>query len=589
MDSYPVARDPHEQREQATPEMVSDPADQSPGQPMSQRMRDILRQRAISLRTLSAPLRLIVWLAIAQLILIGVAISARDLGLSAMVVSTADDGSPIMMPTMSFALSLLSLAFAFSFLLTGALKSPWYVRFPLLIIFSLAAIVQVGGVIPAPEDPTVSLEAHSLAGTLSVAEVGVLLLLWMWALVVMLIDWRATRRGKEQGEQGQRFPWATYLFVLALLIIHGALVEISVVNFTGVSLFSFSEGLTTIAQWLFLLLIPLFFLAGTDYAEVGEVVAAHTGHLLRNTGSPWRLAGWTALAAALISAYGALSLNLQYQASFADVGLTLLILGPLGALAGAGLLWLVIRLGRIEQWAIRRVPYGALIVCALAPVLAPILGIILVIRGRRREGGALAVAGLFFLAFAIVGVASLIKLFHLPGIELIVAPATLVVLFWLAVRRRINQQAIGLLIALLTLNIGLQIVAWVFDLFALAKTVSNDSVIALALLVIVAQLWDLLMSGEQVTNVNGRRFPRNVRVLLYVGYVMLASTLLLYFSVSPKLAFTGIDSDDISLAGLALLGAPLLVTGFALTYSHWRAHIRSQRSAEAPTSVHALT
>src|SRR6185312_6779645 len=104
-----------------------------------------------------------------------------------------------------------------------------------------------------------------------------------------------------------------------------------------------------------------------------------------------------------------------------------------------------------------------------------------------------------------------------------------------------------------------------------------------AVLIVLAFLWDFLMSGREVTNVEGRRFPRNTRILLYAGYTMLVSTLVLFFGpVTPN---TIIGQPDLFFVfnpdlwpryGLLLLGAPLLVTNFVLGVSHGRGRIVSR-------------
>jgi hypothetical protein len=85
------------------------------------------------------------------------------------------------------------------------------------------------------------------------------------------------------------------------------------------------------------------------------------------------------------------------------------------------------------------------------------------------------------------------------------------------------------------------------------------------------------MSGGEVTNVEGRRFPRNTRILLYAGYTMLVSTLVLFFGPvtpnsiigQPDLFFV-FNPDLWPRYGLLLLGVPLLVTNFVLGVSRGR-------------------
>lgn len=74
-------------------------------------------------------------------------------------------------------------------------------------------------------------------------------------------------------------------------------------------------------------------------------------------------------------------------------------------------------------------------------------------------------------------------------------------------------------------------------------------------------LWDLLTSGDKWTNRHTPLTPRSARVLLYFGYVMMTVTALLYWKARGEDGF--FDTDLTVLAGVNLLGIPLLLYGFA--------------------------
>ena len=92
-----------------------------------------------------------------------------------------------------------------------------------------------------------------------------------------------------------------------------------------------------------------------------------------------------------------------------------------------------------------------------------------------------------------------------------------------------------------------------------------------AVVLVVALSRDLLMSGKEFTNPDNHGFSRDVRVLLYVGYIMLVCTCVLYFS-SQTLGDTNTPSERFFEAervvqqGIVLLGTPYLLARFLIRF-----------------------
>lgn len=214
------------------------------------------------------------------------------------------------------------------------------------------------------------------------------------------------------------------------------------------------------------------------------------------------------------------------------------------------------------------------------------IGLPLVLRGRRR-GGRGAMAGLYFVVVglldAVLFLPALLVLaglplqhihFSLPAFQLLVAVATLGVVAWLLAHRPWTGRGAELLTMLFVLNGGLLFISWMFAYFDRTQSVDPRFTVIQALLLVVAEGWDLLMSGEQVTNVEGPESPRHSRVLMYLGYVTVVCTAILFFTAEttaspepPAGAFFA--SDAWPQEGVFLLGAPLLITGFALEAGRW--------------------
>ena len=110
-----------------------------------------------------------------------------------------------------------------------------------------------------------------------------------------------------------------------------------------------------------------------------------------------------------------------------------------------------------------------------------------------------------------------------------------------------------------------------YRLYDFGSLESEESLAAQAVVLVVALSWDLLMSGKEFTNPDNHGFSRDVRVLLYVGYIMLVCTCVLYFS-SQTLGDTNTPSERFFEAervvqqGLVLLGTPYLLARFLIRF-----------------------
>src|SRR5712692_3474790 len=216
---------------------------------------------------------------------------------------------------------------------------------------------------------------------------------------------------------------------------------------------------------------------------------------------------------------------------------------------------------------------------SLTWLMFALVGLVVLATRRGRSGGRpgmmatlvfLVVGGLLLFAESTNQIASTFGLpeesvphLGLAGLQASVAIATLAWLAWLGFRRR-GADATRWLLPLVTLNMGLQVVAWMIDLYSATQAVTFS--LAQGLLLLVAITWDVTLSGSSTTNVHGRWFPRHARVLLFFGYEVLTATCIVFYSSlkSPGGAPELFVSDVWPQAGLALLGLPLLLSVFVL-------------------------
>lgn len=238
-----------------------------------------------------------------------------------------------------------------------------------------------------------------------------------------------------------------------------------------------------------------------------------------------------------------------------------------------------------------------------------ILGGVLLVCFRRTRG-LLAVTGLFLVVFGLVtlalrlsSLANLLGLrvgglgFWVSSIQVALALGMVCAVVSILVRGRkyrrpLTHSDLYMVSALFALACGIQVTEWLYNLFAasIALTFSVEQAVVL----VVGMGWDIAMSGKEITNVDGRLFPRHARVLLYLGYMILVATTVLYFS-SMSYAAGGhgaadplFDNDVWPQQGLIALGLPLLLTGFILHASRWWRLRRTVLASRARDSVAAV-
>ncbi|HZS15686.1 MAG TPA: hypothetical protein VFC09_13910 [Candidatus Dormibacteraeota bacterium] len=233
----------------------------------------------------------------------------------------------------------------------------------------------------------------------------------------------------------------------------------------------------------------------------------------------------------------------------------------------------------------------------LACIPLTVAAIVLALMRRRRPGPLAAGALLVAVSGAIVVAATVPHVLHaffhgpdgpslvLPdGLQVAVAAVALVVVGVAAARRRL-QAAAPLLTLLVVLLAGLQVIAWIADLYGAAQDVSGRFSVAQALVLVLALAWDLVMSGYSITNRDSRGVPRHARVLLWMGYIVLVASAVLLFS-SMRVSGGGqpiepvFESELWPHAGLVILGAGLVMTLFLMAVPRLRPAARAADHAE---------
>jgi len=180
-------------------------------------------------------------------------------------------------------------------------------------------------------------------------------------------------------------------------------------------------------------------------------------------------------------------------------------------------------------------------------------------------GGALNLLGTAFVGSqAVTGIASALALIVLLG------------------RRRLGAARSRPITLLLGINLSLLAVTGLFAFFDQAQ--HGGLPFPEALIILLALGWDVLMSGDAVTNRTSRWAPRHSRVLLFFGYIMMVTTLLLFFSTQTEQA-TGkvveplFNSEYWPQQGMLAFGAPLIGAAFLLNLGRWLRRARQTAAA----------
>lgn len=220
-----------------------------------------------------------------------------------------------------------------------------------------------------------------------------------------------------------------------------------------------------------------------------------------------------------------------------------------------------------------------------------IAGVILILEGGELATGGLflAACGIFFLAF---GAQYLFYGFIGHTIPHVV-PGTMSLMDWaigvgsliyaaaVVATGRLRKHAVPLRLVLILVAgfLGLRLLySYVFQT---ALEASARFTLVQAVVLLLAILWDVAMSGENLTNLHGWHVPRHSRVLLYFGYVIMVATAVVFFSSlhAPGGAGSEFESDMWPQLGILLMGPPLLLTFFFANLGHW---LHAGRPAREP-------
>jgi hypothetical protein len=570
------------------------------------------RARRIHPERLRSPLRRLIWLAIVQIVLVGILMAVQKVNqplVNSAVPGAA--GGTFAVPLAVFIVLVFSVAAGYWFGLAGALRVRTSVG---ISIAALATWTLADAPISYLRLGTTVIGPHSDAGLLW-GQLGVLAVFWIWLGCVAVARQQARRHKAVSPPDPDGQPWhsLTFLGVLACVLAYYAL-EFAIWLLyaqtgqaaTGTELLLQALGVQTILLPIFLVL--LLFLGSTDLLEWGEIAVGFVVVRAKRARPPWLLMIVTPLAAVAMIANVVRVDGVNVLPELAVVGIP------------AVLIFLLVRRGGYGGWSAdtrsRAVMAGAIVLFSYGIVLHSITSAVRSLTGWPGQFDAsfyflvstplalAAVTGLLFLLadrrigqpdqrgrgllLVIIGV--LIIIFSLPdflaaaglpavlprhqfsllsGMQLAASLATIGWLISLAVRKQ--PPAARQLANVLKLLAGLLIVSWILGLWNVIARLGADSDYLLAGLFFLTVFWGFVTSGDDLTGTeaNTAAYPRDGRILLAVSYGLVGNATLLYLGAlrapRPGVGLAGAayaTSDFFTPIGLVVLGSALVIVRF---------------------------
>ncbi|HEY6249369.1 MAG TPA: hypothetical protein VI685_05380 [Candidatus Angelobacter sp.] len=506
----------------------------------------------ISLKTMEPRLRVLTGVVLAQIVTAVLMLAFRDVNVHRLGLRGLD----LEIPWINYAFAYACVGIALCLVCFGALQADWKGR--LLFFVALGGLYIVGIAAFFREDPT--------------GKISIVFTLFFWAYMAGALPVAYRRRYSPERQK---------MWMVRLFLVLGTLPIALVVLFSPAAF----------AEALILLRIPLpylFLLAGTDWAEISDSIVRSAVNGTRMENKIRALF----VAASLASAY--LTFFMAYKTGWQG------FLFLPAAIVAVGIVFLILRWTSVGDWPIH-FPWAAM---ALAVVIFAMLmdvtvknnwspyivvplcvflvtSIMLVGFHKRTWFAPLRPVALFLLVLAATWALFLVPVpdrnWDSPlGLFLCIGAISLLALSWIRWKQWPARNLAEPLRLILLLNVGTLGLYWLYAvLYAGARKAAEDTVMIDACVILVALVWDILVSGHSITNVDGKWFPRRSRVYLFFGYVMLiVATVLFWGSVHGKeeslqVAHIYADPEGLVQMGIALYGPAMLLTLFILRMGKW--------------------
>jgi hypothetical protein len=593
-----------------------------------ERLREVLRERLVDIRSMSIEAKVYTTLAGITLLTLAVLSLLRNDVLGNLVTSpqfSAEPDGSASMSQIAFIACVVAVCIGWALVVTAATRAGWIVR-----VATIAALAIAFGT------ERLAVTDINLGTTLTAA--GMCAVLVLLLVLTWFAEFGTRRRAPERPLPDSWRVLRTLVFPLSFLIflgLYGLVWHQSNVNGYSDNFPTSTADQLDNVEWL---LIPIITLAGADFGGWGDFAAART---IARVGRSVKQPVFVAIAVIVAAAIAADGLRISYSADGAGLTPELLIGGVITALV----IYLILVCRPRQGWP-ARYPYLALVICvvldtafeyvistrvnndatgvradgwdALVWLGIAAVGVIALTAARGKLPNWLMVSaiyasliGVVYVATSLDSVATIVHPFGISadnspwiGYEGLKGTAALITLAAVAVAVATGRLALWRrpIAMLLQLAVSLQILEWVDSLYGGAQRssggakVTGQLALAAAVVLVLALSWEFAASGEEITNGHAPRFPRDSRLMLFLGYIVVAATTSVFFSNIGtreagkwRVLESQFEAENYVRTGLLFLGGPLVITIFVVGFNRWRDQPTAEGSSSPGRARHSST
>jgi hypothetical protein len=600
------------------PDPHGGPADEHAQQPLG----DALRARLLRLATLRPETKLLLGAVVAQLVVAAILVFARNAHLAS-IQSDNFAHTTATIPILIFVACIIFCSAAWGLILAGAFRADWGIRVSVMAIFVWAMWSE-----------------HDVLDGVSTTDAVACCLLLALIVAIGVASWfpesTAGHWAVPDAEPSGRWRTRRRLLPPVLMVCVGALYLTAwLANRSAGHVAVFTDDVAHQLANIQFFLIPVLVLAGSEFGNWSDFVVDRVVRRMRSSIHDW-LFGVIVLVAAGVLLWNGLRLSMPNNGG--NVAPELLLAAVVAAVVGV----LSVVAKPRGAWP-RHVSFLTLAVVALADstvgyiaerqlghtdpllddkvygvsatfwiVAAIVAALALVVLRRRLTGPWVAAACLIVIIGAINGLSGLDELgtvihpigiqssgaaghlvtnapyLGVEGLKSVAAMATIAAVLYALATRAVHRLIVPISL-LVTLTVSLELLTWVDLLFG--KTTDTTGRVALfaAVVLVVALVWELASSGQGLTNLHSSGFPRESRVMLYGGYILLVSSAVLFYSSlhdaeSATLLSAQFDAEQWVRQGILFLGVPLVITLFLIGIQRWRSRSKTSDGAASPVT-----
>jgi hypothetical protein len=606
------------------PDPHGGPADEHAEQPL----RDALRARLLRLATLRPETKLLLGAVVAQLVVAAILVFARNAHLAS-IQSDNFAHTTATIPILIFVASIIFCSAAWGLILAGAFRADWGIRVAVLAIFLWAMWSE-----------------HDVLDGVSTTDAIACCLVLALIVAIGVASWFPEKTGghwaEPDAEPSGRWRTRRRLLPPVLVVCVGALYLTAwLANRSAGHVDVFTDDVAHQLANIQFFLIPVLVLAGSEFGNWSDFVVHRVVRRIRTSIHDWLFCIIVLMAAGVILWNG---LRLSMPNNGGNVAPELLLAAVVAAVVGV----LSVVAKPRGPWP-GHVSFVALAIVALADstvgyiaeqqlghtdpllddkvygvsatfwiVTAIVAAVALLVLRHRLSGPWVAAGCLIVIIGTINGLSGLDELgtvihpigiqssgtaghlvtnapyLGVEGLKSVAAMATIAVVLYALATRAVHRLIVPISL-LVTLTVSLELLTWVDLLFG--KTTDTTGRVALfaAVVLVVVLVWELAASGQGLTNLHSSGFPRESRVMLYGGYILLVSAAVLFYSSlhdseSATLLSAQFDAEQWVREGILFLGVPLVITLFLIGIQRWRSRTKTSDGAAPPmTSVQSET